>query len=158
MLFRRFLVATAFAAALTPSIGKAYAESIRIGVLHCHVDSGLGLIVMSKKDMECVFTPGQGAPEHYIGTIRRFGIAIGETDHGELEWGVFAPAATRKRGALAGEYIGGGGSVTVGVGLGANVLVGGSGRSIALQPVSLQEQTGLDLSGGVTAMHLRVAH
>ena len=38
-------------------------------------------------------------------------------------------------------------SATVGVGLGANVLVGGSGNSIALQPVSIEGTTGLNVAG-----------
>jgi Protein of unknown function (DUF992) len=43
----------------------------------------------------------------------------------------------------------------VGVGGNANVLVGGSNSSIALQPLSLQGQTGLNLAVGVAALELR---
>jgi Protein of unknown function (DUF992) len=57
-------------------------------------------------------------------------------------------------GFLAGEYVGASGEVTVAAGLGANVLVGGSNRTVALQPISLGGQTGLNVAIGVAALHL----
>src|SRR6266436_5157719 len=51
-------------------------------------------------------------------------------------------------GSLSGTYIGATGSATVGVGVGANVLVGGSGNSISLQPVSFEGSTGLNVAAG----------
>ena len=41
-------------------------------------------------------------------------------------------------GELAGEYVGVTGDIGLGVGAGANVLLGGSARTFALQPLSLQ--------------------
>ena len=46
---------------------------------------------------------------------------------------------------------------TVGVGVGANALVGGSNNTIALQPVSVQGQTGLSVAAGVAGLDLRPA-
>jgi uncharacterized protein DUF992 len=72
-----------------------------------------------------------------------------------LVWGVFAPTANLAPGALSGNYVGATGSATVGVGAGANVLVGGSNRTISLQPVSIEGNTGLNVAAGIGAMSLR---
>jgi hypothetical protein len=86
--------------------------------------------------------------------IRRFGLDIGATSGGQLVWSVLARSRVPV-GALAGEYAGGSAEATVGGGVGANVLVGGSRRSIALQPVSLTGQTGVNLAVGVADLQLR---
>jgi len=63
-----------------------------------------------------------------------------------MAWGVFAPTAGLHHGALAGKYVGGSGSASLGVGVGANALIGGSHRSIALQPLSVEGQVGVNLA------------
>ena len=126
-----------------------------MGQLRCEVSGGLGLIITSTKDMECRFLSARGGEEFYHGRIQKFGIDIGGTDRGMLVWDVFASTAGPLHGALAGDYAGVGASATVGVGLGANAMVGGSNREIALQPLSVQTQTGLDLAAGVSSMQLR---
>jgi Protein of unknown function (DUF992) len=142
---------TAFAAA-----GPTFAEEhVKAGTLRCEVSAGLGLIVASTKEMACVFTSVDGRAEHYHGRIHKFGLDVGATSQGVLAWDVFAPTAGPRRGALAGDYAGVAASATVGVGAGANALVGGSHRSFTLQPLSVQVQTGLDLSAGVASMTLR---
>jgi hypothetical protein len=70
---------------------------------------------------------------------------------------VFAPTNRVGPGDLAGTYGGVAASATVGVGLGANALVGGSNNTIALQPVSLQGQTGLSVAAGIAGLELRPA-
>ena len=105
--------------------------------------------------MQCVFTSARGHREHYYGTIRKFGLDIGATDKGVLGWDVFAPSSGPERGALAGDYVGVDASATIGAGFGANALVGGSGRSFTLQPLSVQAQTGLALAAGVAELTLR---
>jgi hypothetical protein len=92
----------------------------------------------------------------YVGSITKFGLDLGATAGGEMVWAVFAPT-NRKFGALAGDYGGATAEATVGVGLGANVLVGGSDRTVALQPVSVQGQAGLNVAAGVTDLRLRPA-
>jgi uncharacterized protein DUF992 len=146
-------------AALTAAVAAAQPASaqsnVKIGALRCEVAGGLGLIIASSKDMECRFTSAHGYTEHYYGTIRKFGLDIGATNAGTLAWDVFAPTAGSHRHALAGDYAGVDASATVGAGLGANALVGGSDRSFALQPLSIQTQTGLALAAGVASLTLR---
>lgn len=126
----------------------------KAGTLTCDVSAGVGLIVASKKAVTCLFTPTQPGPrEVYVGSINKFGLDVGATSGGELMWSVFAPS-NKKFGALAGQYGGAGAEATVGAGLGANVLVGGSDRTVALQPLSVQGQTGLNLAVGVAGLEL----
>ena len=134
----------------------AYAQqNVKVGALRCEVSAGLGLIITSSKEMRCRFTSLHGRSERYYGTIRKFGLDIGATDRGVLAWDVLAPTVGRRRGALAGDYVGVDASATVGAGVGANVLVGGFNRSFALQPLSVEAQTGLALAAGVASLSLR---
>jgi hypothetical protein len=136
----------------------AQAQSgVRIGTLSCNVAGGWGFVFGSSKALHCTLTPGPGYPEHYAGTISKFGVDIGYTNGGVLVWAVFAPGAHIGPGALAGNYVGATGSATVGVGAGANVLVGGSNRSISLQPLSIEGNTGLNVAAGIGAITLRRA-
>jgi di/tricarboxylate transporter len=59
---------------------------------------------------------------------------------------------------LAGKYVGASGSASLGLGVGANALVGGSHRSIALQPLSLEGQTGVNLALGIAGLTMRRVH
>jgi Protein of unknown function (DUF992) len=146
------------AAALVAVVASAQAASaesrLRVGVLRCDVSSGLGLIVTSTKDMNCVYKSIHGRSDRYSGTIRKFGLDIGETNRGVLVWDVLSSTDGRGRGALAGDYLGLDASATIGVGGGANALVGGSGRSFTLQPFSAQGQTGVSLAAGVASLNL----
>lgn len=128
----------------------------RVGVLSCSVSGGIGLIVTSQKTTLCTFTPRRGRPERYVGAIRRFGLDIGATRSGILTWAVFSRGSVAP-GSLAGSYVGGTAEATAGAGVGANVLVGGSNRSISLQPLSVSGQTGFNLALGVADFELRRA-
>ena len=144
------LAAAAFTA-LTPA---AHAEGgVKIGVLRCNVEGGVGFILGSAKGADCTFTSG-GRVEHYRGTMGKLGVDIGVTGQTVLAWAVFAPGAV-KHGALRGSYTGLSAEATVGVGLGANVLVGGFRHGINLQPISVQAQTGLNIAGGIGSLTLR---
>jgi hypothetical protein len=152
----RAILCAASVAILTTSAQTAVAQQgVKVGALSCEVSGGLGLIITSSKDMNCLFTSASGQSEPYSGTIRKFGLDIGATDRGVLAWDVFAPSAGPESGALAGDYAGPTASATVGAGVGANALVGGSGRSFTLQPLSIQAQTGLALAAGVAELTLR---
>jgi hypothetical protein len=130
---------------------------VRVGTLSCHVAAGWGFVFGSSKALRCVFSPGPaGHPEHYFGRINKFGVDIGYTQGGVLVWAVFAPSTNIGPGVLSGTYAGATASATVGVGAGANVLVGGSGRSISLQPVSIEGNTGLNVAAGVGSITLRL--
>jgi len=92
----------------------------------------------------------------YTGSITKFGLDLGATAGGEMAWSVFAPS-NKRFGALAGHYGGATAEATVGAGVGANVLVGGSNRTVTLQPLSVQGQTGLNLAVGVAGLELHPA-
>lgn len=127
---------------------------VQIGALTCNVAGGFGFIFGSSRNVTCTFAPPGRPPEHYLGTINRFGVDIGYIRGGVLIWTVFAPTINIAPGSLAGTFTGATASATVGVGLGANVLVGGSANSIALQPVSIQGTTGLNVAAGIAQMTL----
>jgi len=148
----------AFAAAVASTLPTlAQGERIKAGTLTCDISGGIGLIITSHKDVTCMFTPSEPGPrEVYVGGINKFGLDLGATAGGEMVWTVYAPT-TRRFGALAGNYSGATAEATVGAGLGANVLVGGSDRTVALQPLSVQGQAGLNVAAGVAELILRPA-
>ena len=157
-MFKKFGLPTA-AMALAMGVlacgGSARAQGgVQVGTLTCNVAAGWGFVFGSSKGLRCTFAPAGGRPEHYAGTINKFGVDIGYTQGGVLVWGVFAPTANLAPGALAGNYGGVTGSATVGVGAGANVLVGGSNRTISLQPVSIEGNTGLNVAAGIGSITL----
>ncbi len=139
--------------------GAAWAQSrTEIGVLNCVVERGTGFIIGSRKQLSCSFDPADGVVgvrETYTGEIAKYGLDIGVTEQTLIKWLVLAPTTAYPAHALAGTYVGASGEVTLGVGLGANVLVGGSNDTFALQPISVQAQTGLNLAIGVASLTLR---
>ena len=127
-------------------------------MLGCTLAPSIGFIVGSRQTMTCRFTPdGPFPPEGYFGTITTIGLDVGITAGGALAWAVFAPTAGPPPGALAGDYVGATGEASAVVGVGANVLFGGSNRTIALQPVSVEGQVGINLAVGVSGLALRPA-
>ena len=129
----------------------------RVGTLECNVAPGIGLIITSKQALSCRFRSVSGRTQYYVGTIRKFGLDIGASGPGRLVWDVFAPTDPGTRFALAGSYVGATADVAIGAGLGANALVGGSSRSIALQPLSVTAGTGLNIAVGVGDLLLEPA-
>jgi len=128
------------------------------GMLTCQLAPSIGLIFGSQQRMACRFAPnGSYPPEAYVGVMNTIGLDIGITAGGVMAWGVVAPNAGPMRGKLAGKYVGASGSVGVGLGVGANALFGGSNRSIALQPLSVEGSVGLNLSLGVSGLTLMPA-
>ena len=155
------VLTTALAAAVTISgilATPATARGrVKAGTLSCDISGGLGLILGSQKRVSCLFTPYTPGPrEVYVGTIDKFGLDLGATARGEMVWAVYAPTS-RRFGALAGVYTGASAEATVGLGAGANVLFGGSNRTVTLQPVSVQGQAGLNLAVGVAGLELHPA-
>jgi len=157
---RRFLLLAAAAATmLAGSIAGVYAQQpvprVQVGVLECRGGASIGFVVGSVTNLGCVLR-ADGMPEdRYIATIRKVGLDLGITQESALAWGVFAPSAQLGPGGLSGNYAGAQGSATLGVGLGGNVLVGGSANSIALQPLSLQGQVGVSVAAGLESLELR---
>jgi hypothetical protein len=130
---------------------------VNVGSLQCRVSGGMGFVFGSSKDMECLLVRPDGSADRYVGSINKYGVDIGFTKEAQMVWLVFAPGAIGK-GALAGDYGGATASGTVGVGVGANVLVGGSSKQITLQPVSVEGSVGLNIAAGVASVTLRPAH
>ena len=138
------------------SSGVQAQDGRRVGMLTCRLAPSVGLIIGSRQRMDCRFTPRQGGPvERYYGSVTRFGLDLGITVGGVMTWAVVARTSRIGRGALAGNFVGASGDIALGVGVGANVLVGGSRRSVMLQPVSLSGQVGINLAAGVAGLTLR---
>jgi hypothetical protein len=156
---RRFhILAGAVLAMLAASIAGANAQQpqrVQVGVLECRGGASVGFIVGSVTNLGCVLR-AEGMPEdRYVATIRKVGLDLGITQESALAWGVFAPVARLGPGGLSGDYAGAQGSATLGVGVGGNVLVGGSANSIALQPLSVQGQVGVSVAAGLESLELR---
>jgi hypothetical protein len=152
----RHAIAAAAVLLAVASVDSVHAQQrIRSGILTCDVSGGMGFIIGSQKSVSCVFAPAQGGPQQvYDGSISKFGLDIGVTGGGVMVWGVFTDSSPGP-GFLAGDYFGASGEVTVAAGLGANVLVGGSNRTVALQPVSMESSVGLNFAVGVAELQLR---
>jgi hypothetical protein len=149
------LLAAAAIASVALTAQAAEEMTGKVGVLSCDVSAGIGLFVVEKQTMTCVFKPDKGGPiDQYTGKIDEYGIALGEVKAGRLDWVVIATAAGVPHGALAGQYGGVGADASVGAGVGANVLVGGTGRAFSLQPLSVEGEVGLNLAVGVTTVTL----
>jgi uncharacterized protein DUF992 len=153
----RYAIRAAVLALATLSVDPAAAQRVRAGVLTCDISAGIGFIIGSQKSLACTFAPEPpGPPQVYSGSISKFGLDIGATGGGVMVWAVFTDSiAPPGPGFLAGDYFGATGQVTVAAGLGANVLIGGSNRTVALQPVSVDSSVGLNLAVGVAELHLR---
>jgi hypothetical protein len=128
---------------------------VQVGILECRGGASIGFIVGSVTNLGCVLRIEGIAEDRYIATIRKVGLDLGITQETALAWGVYAPVARLGPGDLAGNYAGAQGSASFGVGGGGNVLVGGSNDSIALQPLSLQGQIGVNIAAGLESLELR---
>jgi hypothetical protein len=133
----------------------AQAQQSRVGTLTCRLAPTVGLIIGSRQRMDCRFTPNRGPTERYHGSVTRFGLDLGITAGGVMTWVVIARTNRIGRGALAGNFVGASGDIAFGVGVGANALIGGSRRSVMLQPLSVSGQVGINLAVGVAGLTLR---
>jgi len=132
----------------------AQAQAVKAGIMTCNVAGGFGFIFGSSRAVNCTFAPGSAAPQHYVGAINKFGVDIGYVEGAVMAWAVLAPTNNPAPGLLAGTYVGATGSASVGVGVGANVLFGGFGNSISLQPLSIEGSKGFNVAGGIAEMTL----
>jgi hypothetical protein len=128
------------------SAQPAAAQQVRAGLLTCDVSAGIGLIITSQKPVSCVFAPDRPdiMREDYDGSITKYGLDLGVSGGGIIIWAVFTETVAGP-GFLAGDYVGVSGGASLGAGLGANALIGGSNRTVTLQPVSVSAQIGIDL-------------
>ena len=128
---------------------NAQPARLQVGSLNCSLSSSVGLLVGSQTNVSCILHSDNVPDEPYQGTIdadwSRYRC---RPRGGTIVWAVFA-TTNRYSGMLAGSYVGATAEASIAVGLGANVLVGGSNRSIALQPLSVQGQTGFNIGAGI---------
>jgi hypothetical protein len=155
MTLRAICLSAIAASALMAAVPTGVQANIEAGGLVCRSPGAVGYVVTSVLNLECVFTPSVGGPaHHYVGVIHRYGVDLGVTHNVALGWVVFAPTGAIAPGDLAGTYGGVQGNASVGVGAGANALIGGSANSFTLQPVSAEGQVGLNVSAGVAGLEL----
>ena len=156
---RSFIRAGAATSALVGLLAAAHAQQpiqrVEVGVLECRGGASVEFIVGSVTNLGCVLRVDGMPDDRYIATIRKVGVDLGITQESALAWGVYAPVARLGPGDLSGNYAGAQGSASVGVGVGGNLLVGGSSNSIALQPLSVQGQVGLNVAAGLESLELR---
>lgn len=132
----------------------AAVKGVKVGYLTCHVSSGWGLVFGSSREIRCTFSHGKESA-YYSGSIAKFGADIGYLSSAVMLWTVVAPTTSLEPGALAGHYAGATAGVALGIGAGANVLVGGFKKSIALQPISIEGQQGLNVAAGIASLNLK---
>jgi hypothetical protein len=153
----RYSTAVACATLLIASVSTASAQSrVEVGVLECSGTSA-SFIIGSRTDLRCMFRSSTGVSHPYVASIQKVGVDLNLPSNVAVAWAVLAPTRQVGPGDLAGSYGGVAANVTAGAGVGANVLVGGSNNTIALQPLSVQGQTGLGVAAGIAALALRPA-
>jgi len=153
--FRLMMSAAAICALAFAGSAQAAKHGVKVGELTCNVASGWGFVFGSSKDLRCVFRQTDRNAVHYSGSISKFGVDIGYTEGGVLVWEVVAPTSDVKAGALDGDYVGVSAGATAGVGVGANVLVGGFDKSFSLQPLSVSGNKGLNVAAGIGSISLK---
>jgi hypothetical protein len=140
-------------AGATPAFAQSQSQA---GMLTCQLRPMIGLIIGSRQRMSCVFTmTNSGRRETYEGRITRLGLDIGVSAGGRMVWAVNARGDRLPPRALTGLYVGASGDIALGVGVGANALIGGSGKSVVLQPLSLEGSVGVNLALGVAGLRLQ---
>jgi hypothetical protein len=134
----------------------ASAQNIRAGTLTCEGKGSIGLLIGSREALRCTYEPARGGPKRaFAGTISSVGISLGFTGPSILVWGVLASSSEIPSDMLTGRFVGVSADASLGIGAGAQVLVGGTARSVVLQPLSLRGQVGINIAAGVTGLTLR---
>jgi hypothetical protein len=151
---RPFLVMAGLALAGVAAPASAQDATTKTGLLKCYVSGGAGFIIGSTKDLDCKYEGLDGSRDTYKGEISKYGIDIGATGKGVMYWTVLAPTGKLGKRALSGSYGGVTAGAAVGVGAGANALLGGSNKTVTLQPLSGQVEEGLNLAVGIAELKL----
>ncbi|MFK0687918.1 DUF992 domain-containing protein [Mesorhizobium sp. IMUNJ 23033] len=149
------ILVCASALATTVLASPVSAGALRLGTLDCTIDGGVGYVITSNKGVSCTFRPyNHGPSEQYTGMISKLGVDIGQTHQGQLAWAVLAATRSHDEGDLAGSYYGVNAEASVVTGGGANLLVGGLDGAFMLEPLSVQAQTGVNLTVAVASLQL----
>ncbi|MGX1106847.1 hypothetical protein AB7M47_005230 [Bradyrhizobium elkanii] len=151
------IVAAMLSALVSPGHAQqpAPAQKVQVGVLECLGGATVGFLVGAVVNLRCVLRINGLPEDYYVATMRKLGLDIGFTENTALAWNVFAPVVQPGRGDLAGTYVGVDAMAAAVVGVGGNVLLGGSNNSIALQPISVQATTGVIIAAGVESLTLQ---
>ncbi len=152
---KAFSVAAISAMAIVP-VQSAFAQNApQMGVLNCNIADATGMVVGSKKALKCTFKHKDGKVQNYTGSLNSVGLDLGKTKNAKMQWGVYQVRnANLDTHPLAGNYVGVSAGATLGKGFGANALVGGNSNAVALQPLSMQTQDGLNINVGLSNMKL----
>jgi hypothetical protein len=145
----------AIVALMAPIASANATPPVRAGVLECHGGQNVGFVVGSVANLQCIFESEGRRPDPYVATVRRIGLDLGVTEQTQITWAVNAPSSRLGRGELAGSYGGVGANASIGIGGGGNFLVGGPSNAYALQPLSVQGQTGLNVAAGIAGLELQ---
>ncbi|MCP2216066.1 hypothetical protein M2226_003673 [Bradyrhizobium elkanii] len=156
-------LSTILAAALTTTLISPFGATatqqrsprVQVGLLECRGGASIGFIIGSTNNLACVLRVAGRRDGRYVATINKVGLDFGITENTRLAWTVFAPTTRLGPHDLSGNYAGIDGSAVLGIGIGGNVLVGGSRNSIALQPVSVEDSVGLSVTAGLESLTLR---
>jgi Protein of unknown function (DUF992) len=152
------IAVVAMLALLSPAAGQTPQAGTQVGILTCQMAPSISFIVGSVQSMRCHFVPNGGHPQQaYVGEMNIVGPEVGITTGGVLAWDVFASTGGPPAAGLTGVYVGASGDISVGVGVGANVLFGGANRTIALQPLFLEGEVEVALAAGVPSLKLDAA-
>jgi Protein of unknown function (DUF992) len=150
----RFIPVAFVVGLLSADPATAQGSSAQQGMLTCRTSASLGLILGSTQRLACQFRANSGWTQNYVGRMNRVGLDIGITAGGVMVWAVFGSSSAIRPGALTGRFVGASADISVGIGAGANILVGGTASSVSLQPLSLEGQVGLNLALGVAGLTL----
>lgn len=151
---KTILAALAVATGLVAT--AAHADGgVKVGELTCKMTDLKNDIVYTKEEFACVFQPGSGEAQTYTAVLKEVGVNLSITKENTMVWGVLAPTdKLDSPEVLKGTYVGGSGSVELGGGIAANVLVGG-GNSITLQPISVSGLVGAGASLGISSLEIK---
>lgn len=157
---RRSIIFSAFAGGMLATFvstteAQQPAQKVQVGVLECKGGPSIGFIVGAVTNLACVMRINGMPEDYYVAKIQKAGLDIGITESTALAWNVFAPIAQPGHGDIAGTYVGVDAMAAALVGIGGNVLLGGSNNSIALQPISVQAETGVIIAAGLERMDLQ---
>ncbi len=151
-------VATATAMLAISAGTPAQAQNVELGLLTCDIEGGVGLLLGSKKDLTCVFEYAnkRNPDDLYTGSVKKLGLDIGVTGRSVVKWLVLgANVDAAAPGSLSGDYAGVSATASVGLGVGANALIGGSDDGIILQPFSVEGSEGVNLAVGFSKFELK---
>ncbi|KNG94186.1 DUF992 domain-containing protein [Pseudaestuariivita atlantica] len=138
-----------------PDANRLKNEAVRLGVLDCTIEGGFGLLLGSSRDADCRFTREDGTKEQYTGKLKKLGIDVGVTAENFMSWVVYTPKGNNPGDApLTGNYTGFSADAALGIGLGANALIGGNAKNVGLQPLRIEGKRGLNLAVGLTSLEL----